>query len=90
MVKKGRKIAGRQRICPIMTFRLRSGSRFPVRSDTKGATMTGKRKTPEDGDAVREDNKVKLPPSLPEYDEEEDGDIATPKRDRDDEEQRDL
>jgi hypothetical protein len=52
--------------------------------------MTGKRKTPEDGDAVREDNKVKLPPSLPEYDEEEDGDIATPKRDRDDEEQRDL
>ncbi len=52
--------------------------------------MTGKRKTPEDGDAVREDDTAKLPPSPPEEDDEdEDGDIATPKRDRDDE-QRDL
>jgi hypothetical protein len=50
--------------------------------------MTGKRKTPEDGGAGPEDDKAKLPPPPTEED-EEDGDIATPKRDRDDE-QRDL
>jgi hypothetical protein len=47
--------------------------------------MTGKRRTPEDGGAGPEDDKAKLPPRPTE--DEEDGDIATPKRDRDDEQQ---
>lgn len=63
-------------------------ARFPLDQYEKGAMMTGKRKTPEDGGAGRDDDEAKLPPPPTEED-EEDGDIATPKRDRDDE-QRDL
>jgi hypothetical protein len=48
--------------------------------------MTGKCRTPEDGGAGPEGDKAKLPPRPTEED-EEDGDMATPKRDRDDEQQ---
>jgi hypothetical protein len=51
----------------------------------KGATMTGNRKSTDKAGAPQDDRKPKTPPTPPPDDDEEDGDIATPKRDRDDE-----
>ena len=50
----------------------------------KGATMGGNCNKTDRGSPPQDDRAPKTPPTAPE-DDEEDGDIATPKRDRDDE-----
>jgi hypothetical protein len=49
--------------------------------------MGGNSKKAGNDTTIPEDEKTKLPSRPPEADDEEDGDIATPKRDRDDEDQ---
>jgi hypothetical protein len=51
----------------------------------KGATMIGIGRKSNDGKPAQDDRAPKTPPTPPQEDDEEDGDIATPKRDRDDE-----
>jgi hypothetical protein len=56
----------------------------PGKAPKKGATMCGNRRKSDDG-TPEDDGAPKAPPVPPPEDDEEDGDIATPKRDRDDE-----